>query len=65
MKESRLFLSETEVENANINRSPTAYKNNPEFERAQWVDFNINKNVEILKNPFTDTKTTLIKSWFS
>lgn len=35
MKESRLFLSETEIENANINRSPTAYKNNPEFERAQ------------------------------
>lgn len=37
MKESKLFLNEIEIENANINRSPSSYKNNPEFERAQWV----------------------------
>lgn len=35
MQEGRLFLAETEIENANINRSPSAYANNPEEEKAQ------------------------------
>jgi neutral ceramidase len=37
LQEGRIFLSEIQVENANINRSPTAYRNNPEFEKAQYV----------------------------
>jgi neutral ceramidase len=38
MNEGRIFISETEVENANINRSPSAYLNNPEEEKAQYRD---------------------------
>lgn len=34
MQDGRLFLSETIVEDANANRSPTAYEHNPVEERA-------------------------------
>lgn len=34
MQDGRLFLSETIVEDANANRSPTAYEHNPIEERA-------------------------------
>ncbi|EAA04917.3 AGAP000973-PA [Anopheles gambiae str. PEST] len=34
--EARLYVAETEVLEANINRSPSAYENNPEEERAQY-----------------------------
>lgn len=30
-----IFIDETEILDANINRSPTSYLNNPEKERAQ------------------------------
>lgn len=36
MVEGRIFISETEIFDANINRSPSAYQNNPEEERAQY-----------------------------
>lgn len=36
MFEGRIFISETEIPDANINRSPSAYANNPEEERAQY-----------------------------
>ncbi|CRL07958.1 CLUMA_CG020983, isoform A [Clunio marinus] len=38
MVEGRIFISETEINNANINRSPWAYENNPEEEKAQYKD---------------------------
>lgn len=38
MVEGRIFISETEINDANINRSPSAYANNPEEERAQYKD---------------------------
>ncbi|XP_049537702.1 neutral ceramidase [Anopheles darlingi] len=36
MVEARLYVAETEVLEANINRSPSAYENNPPEERAQY-----------------------------
>lgn len=44
MVEGRIFVSETEIDNANINRSPLAYVNNPEEERAQYRD-NVDKKL--------------------
>lgn len=35
MQNARIFIDETEILDANINRSPTAYLNNPAAERAQ------------------------------
>ena len=37
MREGRLYLSETTVHEANINRSPSAYENNPRWERDQYL----------------------------
>uniref|UniRef100_A0A182MZX1 Neutral ceramidase n=1 Tax=Anopheles dirus TaxID=7168 RepID=A0A182MZX1_9DIPT len=36
MVEARIYAAETEVLGANINRSPSAYENNPPEERAQY-----------------------------
>jgi neutral ceramidase len=38
MFDGRIFISQTEVNDANINRSPLAYANNPAAERAQYKD---------------------------
>lgn len=38
MFEGRVFISQTEIDDANINRSPSAYANNPAEERAQYKD---------------------------
>lgn len=37
MRNGRLYIGETEILDANINRSPTSYLKNPESERARWV----------------------------
>lgn len=44
MNEGRVFLSETEILDANINRSPSAYANNPEQEKAQYKE-NVDKKL--------------------
>lgn len=44
MNEGRIFISETEIDKANINRSPLAYVNNPEEEKAQYQD-NVDKKL--------------------
>lgn len=36
MQEGRIYVQETEIVDASINRSPTSYLNNPEEERAQY-----------------------------
>lgn len=35
MQDGRIFIDETEILDANTNRSPTAYLNNPAEERAK------------------------------
>ena len=36
--DGRIFISQTEINDANINRSPSAYANNPAEEKAQYKD---------------------------
>ncbi|KAK9871121.1 hypothetical protein WA026_011405 [Henosepilachna vigintioctopunctata] len=48
MVEGRIFLSVGEVLNANINRSPYSYLNNPEEERARYK-YNTDKDLVQLK----------------
>lgn len=38
MFDGRIFITEIEISDANINRSPLAYANNPEAEKAQYKD---------------------------
>jgi neutral ceramidase len=48
MTDGRIFLSEIEIGDANINRSPLAYANNPEQEKAQYKD-NVDKTLMQLR----------------
>ncbi|XP_078658590.1 neutral ceramidase B-like isoform X2 [Branchiostoma floridae x Branchiostoma belcheri] len=59
-----LYLNQGELQDANINRSPTAYLNNPESERAKY-DANTDKNMVVLK--FVDQHGTGLGmiSWFA
>ncbi|XP_058444727.1 neutral ceramidase-like [Malaya genurostris] len=47
MREGSIFVSETEVQQANINRSPSAYENNPKEERSQYNDNTDKKLVQL------------------
>jgi len=38
MQAGRIFISQAEVNNVSVNRSPYAYVNNPASERAQYPD---------------------------
>lgn len=51
MFEGKIFISQTEIQNANINRSPSAYENNPPEERAQYKD---NTDKTLLQLRFMD-----------
>jgi len=45
---ARMFASESTLLNSNINRSPTAYLNNPAEERAKY-DYDVDKNITVFK----------------
>ncbi|XP_070501722.1 neutral ceramidase [Chironomus tepperi] len=47
MNEGRIFLSETDIYDANINRSPMSYNNNPEQEKAQYKDNTDKKLIQL------------------
>uniref|UniRef100_A0A182JAR3 Neutral ceramidase n=1 Tax=Anopheles atroparvus TaxID=41427 RepID=A0A182JAR3_ANOAO len=47
VREGRLFLSETTVQEANINRSPSAYENNPRAEREYYRDYTDKRLVQL------------------
>lgn len=47
MQEGHVYVSETEVQEANINRSPSAYENNPEAEKALYNDYTDKKLVQL------------------
>lgn len=53
------------LSNSNINRSPTAYDNNPEDERRRYSDGNTNKDMITLRIDSTDGKPMGSISWFS
>lgn len=61
----RIFISETVINDANINRSPAAYENNPDGEKAQFTD-NVDKN--LLQLRFMDNKNERVLgvfNWFA
>lgn len=65
MTEGRIFISETEINNASINRSPSAYENNPEEEKAQFKD-NVDKTLVQLR--FMDKNNKQVMgafNWFA
>lgn len=64
MQEGRLYIEETEILDASINRSPTSYLNNPEEERAQY-QHDTDKTLTQLK--FVDVNGTTIGAfnWFA
>ncbi|XP_064615705.1 uncharacterized protein LOC135479730 [Liolophura sinensis] len=59
-----IYMNEGELLDSNINRSPTAYANNPGEERAKYVH-NVDKNMTVLK--FVDRNGNGIGmiSWFA
>lgn len=62
MFEGRIFVSQTEVENANINRSPAAYDNNPSEEKAQHKS-NVDKT--LIQMRFMDMSNTQVMGSFN
>lgn len=48
MIEAKVYVSEIDVEGANINRSPSAYENNPAEEKAQYKE-NVDKRLVQLR----------------
>lgn len=47
MQEGRVYVSEMEVADASINRSPSAYENNPKDERMLYKDYTDKKLVQV------------------
>ncbi|XP_053697555.1 neutral ceramidase-like [Sabethes cyaneus] len=47
MQEGRVYVSDIEVQEANINRSPSAYENNPESEKEFYKDYTDKKLVQL------------------
>ncbi|XP_058064206.1 neutral ceramidase [Anopheles bellator] len=66
MVEARLFVAETEVQDANVNRSPSAYENNPPEERAQYRD-NVDKGLVQLQFVSANDEATVLGviNWFA
>ena len=65
MIEGRIFISETEIDKANINRSPLAYVNNPEEEKAQYQD-NVDKKLIQLRLMDKNNRNVLgAFNWFA
>ncbi|XP_064644788.1 uncharacterized protein LOC135498445 [Lineus longissimus] len=63
IKPANIFFNEGELLSSNINRSPSAYLNNPADEKAKYR-YNVDKNMTLLK--FVDANGTpfAMISWF-
>ncbi|KAK6626773.1 hypothetical protein RUM44_009250 [Polyplax serrata] len=59
----KIFLAKGKVENANINRSPTAYLQNPEWERAMY-DGDTDTEMVQLKFVGSDNRPLGVINWF-
>ncbi|XP_026481963.1 neutral ceramidase [Ctenocephalides felis] len=60
----RIFVSQGELLEANINRSPAAYLNNPEEERAQYLH-NVDKTMTQMRFEDTSGRGLGVISWFA
>ncbi|KAJ5611699.1 hypothetical protein N7528_008804 [Penicillium herquei] len=59
-----LSFGSIQLEEANINRSPYAYDNNPEEEKAQY-SANVDKTMTLLRfDRQSDNKTSAVLTWF-
>eukprot|EP00940_MAST-03C_sp_MAST-3C-sp2_P000466 g466.t1 len=67
VKPSRAFLNVGKLLNSNINRSPSAYLENPAEERAEYADGNTDKDMTLLKFVEDSEEMTPIGmiNWFS
>ena len=66
MAPGRVFLGQGKVDNANINRSPTAYTFNPLSERKLYPDGNTDKDMTLLKFMSEDnTQPIGMVNWYS
>lgn len=64
MRQGKIFISETEVEDANINRSPIAYQNNPKDERDKYSH---NTDKKLVQLRFEDFENNILGAfnWFA
>ncbi|XP_046412285.1 neutral ceramidase [Neodiprion fabricii] len=59
----RIFVTQGELMGANINRSPKAYLNNPETERAKYA-YNVDKTMIQLQFIAADDRSLGVINWF-
>lgn len=65
MEEGRIFIAETEIHDANINRSPNAYQNNPQEERDNFK-YDVDKQLVQMKFLSKKTKQLMgVINWFA
>ncbi|XP_063700264.1 neutral ceramidase [Culicoides brevitarsis] len=64
MRYGRIFIDEVDVEDANINRSPIAYENNPQSEREKY-GHNTDKKLVQLRFENLDKKVLGAFNWFA
>lgn len=65
MQDARIMIGQGELDNANINRSPTSYLENPAEERAMY-DADTDKNMMLLKFVSTETNEPIgVLNWFA
>ncbi|KAI8833543.1 ceramidase [Chytridium lagenaria] len=62
LKLTRMYVAEGDVKNAAVNRSPTAYENNPKEERALY-DTNVDETMVQL-NFWNTTRPYALLNWF-
>nr|CAD7453801.1 unnamed protein product [Timema tahoe] len=63
-RRGRIFINMGEVEGANINRSPTAYENNPETERRKYAS-NVDKTLVQLRFDSLEGQPLGALHWFA
>ncbi|XP_046569585.1 neutral ceramidase-like [Haliotis rubra] len=64
VRPGNIFINSGELLESNINRSPSAYANNPEAERKRY-NYNVDKNMTVLKMLDADGKDIGMISWFA
>ncbi|CAO1418967.1 unnamed protein product [Diamesa serratosioi] len=65
MKAGRIFISETEIQDANINRSPIAYENNPPMEKAEYKSNTDKKLVQVRFMDMNNKQPIGAINWFA
>ncbi|KAL3877147.1 hypothetical protein ACJMK2_034896 [Sinanodonta woodiana] len=64
MRPANIFFNQGDLLDSNINRSPSAYLNNPEEERKQYL-YDVDKTMTILKFVDANGKGFGMLSWFA